>query len=126
MDQEQIRETAANIIQAMKNRDLAVMLAEAVLDGKYVLWNQSHIDHANRETGCTITLDDIDYVRALMANAERTANNAEIERIAARRKNEGIYFAEDKERLKNLLDRNKIIQNALAAHYNNLSAFRSA
>ena len=124
--EQQIRETTANIIQAMKNRDLAVMLAEAVLDGKPVFWNQLHIDRANQETGCTITLDDIDYVRDLMANEERTANNAEIERIAARRKNEGIYFVEDNERLKNLLDRNTIIQNSLAAHYHNLSAFRSA
>lgn len=128
MDQEQIRETAANIIQAMKNRDLAVMLAEAVLDGKYVLWNQSHIDHANRETGCTITLDDIDYVRDLMANKERTANNAEIERIAVKQEDWNFrgFTAEEKDRLKKLYDRNTIIQNALAAHYHHLSAFRSA
>ena len=128
MEQVQIRKTAAQIIQAMKNHDLAVRLAEAVLDGKPVLWKQSHIDHANQETGCTITLDDIDYVRDLMANKERKAINAEIERIAAKQQDWNFrgFTAEEKDRMKKLYDRNTIIQNGLASHYHNLSAFRSA
>ena len=128
MDQVQIRETAAQIIQTMKNRDLAIRLAEAVLDGKPVFWNQSYIDNANRETGCTITLDDIDYCRDLMANEERKAINAEIERIAVKQQDWNFrgFTEEEKDRLKKLYDRNTIIQNALAAHYHHLSAFRSA
>ena len=116
---------ASKIIEAMKNRYLAVKLAEAVMDGKPVLWNQQHLDRANRETGCTVTLDDITYTRALMENEERKTNNEIIERIAEKHRKFGIQTAEDRQRLKTLFDRNTIIQNELAAHYQNLSAFRS-
>ena len=128
MTEEEVKREVDRILLIIKNPKLAVKMAEATIDGKYVLWNQTHVDRANQETGCTITLDDIDYVRDLMANAERKANNAEIERIAAKQQDWNFrgFTEEEKDRLKKLYDRNTIIQNALAAHYNNLSAFRSA
>ena len=128
MTEEEVQREVDRILLILNNPKLAVKMAEATIDGKYVLWNQTHVDRANQETGCTITLDDIDYVRDLMANAERKANNAEIERIAAKQQDWNFrgFTEEEKDRLKKLYDRNTIIQNALAAHYNNLSAFRSA
>ena len=130
MTEEALKQEVERILLIVKNPELAAVMAEATMDGEYVLWNQAHVDRANRETGCTITLDDIDYCRDLMANKERAANNAEIEAICNRYKSgciqHSIQSPKDKERLKTLFERNKIIQNGLAARYHNLSAFRPA
>ena len=128
MTEEDVKREVDRILLIIKNPELAIKMAEATMDGKYVLWNQTHVDRANQETGCTITLDDIDYVRDLIANEERKSINAEIERIAAKQQDWNFrgFTAEEKDRLKKLYDRNTIIQNGLASHYHNLSAFRSA
>lgn len=130
MTEEALSQEIEKILLIIKNPELAVRMAEARIDGKYVLWKQAHVDYANQETGCTITLDDIDYCRDLMANKERTTNNAEIEAICSQYRTgcvqSTIQSPKDKERLKILFERNRIIQNGLAARYHHLSAFQSA
>lgn len=121
-----VRAEAARIIEGMKNRDLAVMLADAVLDGKLVSWNQAHIDYANQQTGCHVTLDDISFARMLSANEERTANNTEIDQIVSKYTYGQKKSEDDVNRLKFLFERNRIIQKGLAERYKNLSAFQPA
>lgn len=116
---------AETILSVQKNRWLAEQLAEARIDGTLVHWSQSHLDYANETTGCSVTLDDIDYIRALLANQERKENNQEIDRITLNWKNSGIHKEGENERLKFLFERNRIIQNGIANPYKNLSAFRT-
>ena len=53
MTEEALSQEIEKILLIIKNPELAVRMAEARIDGKYVLWKQAHVDYANQETGCT-------------------------------------------------------------------------
>lgn len=124
MEDREIYEVVLQIVDRMKNQNLARTLAENLVNGQLGFLVQSDIEKVNQGTGCHITLDDVYYARDLMLHQRLRNLNEEMDQISLPWRNENRHPMEsERMQVDGLLGQLRTTQETLAAKYHHLSAF---